>query len=204
MKTADFLPPKAFLDHIERRRTPKRLFVLFIFCLVNLAAASAVQIEARSQERKAEIAETPDANAQQARVELQALFEAMTRAAIKLDPLTEHIKLPTSGEILAGLATAVGRSTEIEKIAWSLHVDSGKKGGPPKGRIEMVITAKVRGDEMLLALPERLGELTGYSEAKATRVELVKGRQDQIRLDVTLSNAFSVPKALAEKNKARR
>jgi hypothetical protein len=200
MKTVDFLPPKAFTDHLERRRTPRRLMILGVFCGLCLGAATAVEVEANSQETKALIAETPDDRAQQATVELKNLLAEIAQEALRLDPLTEHIQMPTLGEVLAGLANAVGRGTEIEKVNFSHEIKQDGRGGKVKCSVEMVVTCKVRGDENLLALPGRLQQLTGYAEAKASRVELVKNRNDLIRVDVTLTNPLNVPQALVNRN----
>jgi len=194
MRTADFLPVEAFEAHLERRRTPRRLGILGLFLVVCLVLGLAVSLEARHQKDVAELAEAPNAIETQAGQELESLYKDMNHYVARLDPLSDHLRMPAVGSILAALASAVGEYVQIEKIAWDQDIRRKGVTKVESAEIHLVITALVRGDDNLIQLPERLREYTGFSKAWiGENTELITDMSDTVRATIHLISPLLLP-----------
>jgi len=202
MKTADFLPPKLFAAHMDRRRTPRRIALVTMFSLLCAGVTFAVGWETRQQEESAALASRPDAAAIEAQQALDALFTEMTEYALRLDPLAEHLRMPTAGPILAGLADKVGRASDVEKIVWKHELAQARRSSVLAASLVMEVTATVRGDRSLLELPGLLQEFTGYSkeEAKTVKTEVMPDRRDTMRIQVRLVGNLELPSHMLKSN----
>ncbi len=196
MKTADFLPPRAFAGYLDRQRTPRRIFLLFVFATVLAAGSAALELEVRNQEALATEVSRPDPEAVAARQELDGLFQEMSAYARRLDPLTEHLRMPTVGRMLAGLGELLGDRGRIERITWKHEVVKDRRTGTREGRVVMEIAAVVRGDDLVLELPALLAEHTGYRKEppRTVRTELLPGRMDVMRVVVDLVGDLELPR----------
>ncbi len=194
MRTADFLPIEAYQAHLERRRTPRRLGILSLFLVICLGLGAAVNLEAQHQRDLAELAEAPNAAETQAGQELQAIYQEMSAYAKMLDPLSDHLRMPAIGGILAELASAVGEYVQIEKIEWEHSIRRKGITKIESAEIHLNITALVRGDRNLLELPERLRQYTGFSQAWiGDNTELVTNMSDTVRAVIHLSAPLLLP-----------
>ena len=186
MKTADFLPATAFQAYLDRRKTPGRVLILAIFALVCSTLATVLELEVQTKEKAAAAAEAPDEIALKASNDLDRIFGEMTRFAVRLNPLTDHLGKPTIGRLIAGMPEAVGRYVKLEEIRWDyVHPADGKKKVDPK--LDMTVTAIVRGDEALLTTGDRLREFTGYTKASTGKSEPVPDRRDALRVEFNLN-----------------
>lgn len=194
MRTADFMPVEAYEAHLERRRTPKRLAILSVFAVVCLVAGGAVALEANHQQSIAEGSEAPNAIETQAGIELRSLYKEMNNYVSRLDPLADHLRMPTIGGVLAELSSAVGEYVQIEKIEWEQDI---KRKGLKKiesAEIHLTITALVRGDTNLIDLPDRLVEYTGFEDAYiGGDTELVLNMNDTVRATIHLRGPLLLP-----------
>ncbi len=168
VKTADFLPAQAFRAHLDRRKNPKRMAVLFLYTILCGAGTAAVAIETKSQESMAQVMESPRPEAIKAKKELQVLLKKISRKAVELDPLTVHLSLPTVSWILAGLANAAGKNAGIEKIKWSFSDDAMGRDGKPHPGVTLKIRGMVRGNEALVNLEKNLLDFTCFQDAHTT------------------------------------
>lgn len=194
MKTADFLPVEAFESHLERRRTPRRLGILGIFLVVCLVLGGVVTLEAQHQRELAELAEAPNAIETQAGQELEAIYKEMTQYVDRLDPLSDHLRMPAIGAILAELASAVGEYVQIEKIEWEHSVQRKGITKIESAEIHLTITALVRGDRNLIDLPERLREHTSFTVAEIGEgTQLVREMSDTVRTTIHLASPLLLP-----------
>lgn len=194
MKTADFLPVEAFESHLERRRTPRRLGILGIFLVVCLVLGGVVTLEAQHQQDVAEMAEAPNATETQAGQELQGIYKEMNSYVDRLDPLSDHLRMPAVGSILAELAGAVGVYVQIEKIEWEQDVRRKGITKIESAEIRMSITALVRGDQNLIELPAKLKEYTRFTEAWiGENTELVTDMSDTVRATIHLAAPLLLP-----------
>ncbi|MFQ5748260.1 MAG: hypothetical protein ACE5H3_02250 [Planctomycetota bacterium] len=171
MKTADFLPPQAFRSHLDRRKNPRRMAILFLYTLLCGAGTAAVVIETQSQENMAQVMESPRPEAIKAKKELGDLLQEISRKAVELDPLTVHLSLPTVSWILAGLANAAGKDAGIEKIKWSFSDEVAGENGKPQPGVVLEVRGMVRGNDALVNLERNLLEFTGCLHAH-TKAEL--------------------------------
>lgn len=194
MKTADFLPVTSFEAHLERRRTPRRLGILGIFLVVCLVLGGVVTLEAQHQLEVAEMAEAPNAVETQAGQELEAIYKEMTQYVDRLDPLSDHLRMPAIGAILAELASAVGEYVQIEKIEWEHSVQRKGITKIDSAEIHLTITALVRGDRNLIDLPERLREHTSFTRAEIGEgTQLVREMSDTVRTTIHLASPLLLP-----------
>lgn len=194
MRTADFLPVEAFESHLERRRTPRRLGILGGFLVICLVLGLVVSLEAQHQREVAETAEAPNAIETQAGQELESLYKDMNSYVARLDPLSDHLRMPAMGAILAELASAVGEFVQIEKIEWSQNVHKKGITKVESAEIQLVITALVRGDDNLIGLPSRLQEYTNFTDAWiGENTELVTDMSDTVRATIHLSAPLLLP-----------
>ncbi len=191
MKTADFLPAKAFSDHLERRSTPSRLALLSIWALLTLAATFGIEWEVNGQELEAQLALTPDAEAQQARAEMERVFAAMNPYAEQLDALATHLSLPQAAFLLQSLPSYLGADATLEEVDW--HHAVQRRGLTILSReLVLEVTAVVRGEQSLLDLPKYLQEATGFQSVKTTRTEVLADLEDHVRVQWELRR--SLPK----------
>lgn len=194
MRTVDFLPVETYEEHLERRRTPRRLAILGIFLVACLLGGAGLAIEAEYQKGEAEKAEAPNEHETQAGNELRDLYKQMNGYADRLDPLADHLRMPAAGALLAGLASTVGEYVQIERIEWDHDV---KRKGLKKiesAEILLTISALVRGDQNLLELPARLVEHTGFTEAWIGEdTELVLDMKDTVRASIHLRGPLLLP-----------
>ncbi|MDA1113486.1 MAG: hypothetical protein O3A95_04205 [Planctomycetota bacterium] len=194
MKTADFLPVEAFEAHLERRRTPRRLGILSGFLVGCLVLGLVVSLEAQHQREVAETAEAPNAVETQAGQELESLYKDMSSYVSRLDPLSDHLRMPAVGSILAELASAVGEFVQIEKIEWAQDIRRKGITKVESAEIHLVITALVRGDDNLIGLPNRLQEYTSFTNAWiGENTELVTEMSDTVRATIHLSAPLLLP-----------
>jgi hypothetical protein len=194
MRTADFLPLEAYENHLERRRTPKRLAILGAFAVLCLVGGGAVALEADHQSGLAEKAEAPNQLETTAGEELRGLYKEMNQYVSRLDPLADHLRMPALGGLLAELAGAAGEFVQIEKIEWAHDV---KRKGVIKidsAEIHLAITALVRGDQNLVDLPARLVDYTGFTEAYiGGNTELILNMNDTVRATIFISGPLLLP-----------
>jgi len=194
MRTADFLPLEAYENHLERRRTPKRLAILGAFAVVCLVGGGAIALEADHQSGLAAKAEAPNELETTAGMDLRVLYQDMNFYVSRLDPLADHLRMPALGGLLAELAGAVGEFVQIEKIEWAHDV---KRKGLKKidsAEIHLAITALVRGDQNLVDLPEHLVEYTGFTEAYiGGNTELILNMNDTVRATIFISAPLLLP-----------
>jgi hypothetical protein len=194
MKTADFMPNVAFEQHLERRRTPRRVAVLMVFMAICLAGAFTISAEAKQQRRVAELAEAPNAEEIRAGQELDLLYAEMNEYSSQLDSLSDHLRMPTAGSILAELASAVGEYVLIEKIEFKHDLRRQGLSKIKSAEVHLDITALVRGDENLINLPERLREFTSFKFATIDEnTELVEDMNDTVRATIHLRGELLMP-----------
>lgn len=187
MKTADFLPATAFLDHLDRRRTRPRVLILAAAVLGCGVMAGAFALEAGRVETQAVEAERPDTAALQAGQELSRIYAEMNDYAIHLDPLSEHLSRPTVGWILKDIAHEVGAGVQIEEIGWRYQAGTpGAKDGLDRGRVGLDLVTTVRGRSNLLELDGRLQTFTRFAAVEPGRQEVVRGSEDEIRFELRL------------------
>ncbi|MFK5956212.1 MAG: hypothetical protein QM477_07190 [Planctomycetota bacterium] len=194
MRTADFLPVEAFQAHLERRRTPRRLGILSLVLVICLVLGLGVSLEAQHQQAAAELAEAPNAIETQAGQELESLYKEMNQYVARLDPLSDHLRMPAVGSILAELASAVGEYVQIERIEWAHDIRRKGINKVESAEIHLVITALVRGDDNLIQLPARLREYTGFDRAWiGENTELITDMSDTVRATIHLSSPLLLP-----------
>ncbi len=187
MRTVDFLPAEAFANHLERRRTPRRLLVVAVFTLICTGATVGLGAAVRGRELAAAEALRPDPSAIAAKGDLQRIFGEMNLYARRLDLLTHHLRKPTVGDFLAGLADAAGPRTTIEKVSWRALMDrKGRGGAPLPDQLTLTVTGVVHGDQALLGIPEALKELSGFDRASFGRTEVVPDSVDATRVEILL------------------
>jgi len=194
MRTADFLPVESFESHLERRRTPRRLSILGIFLVVCAVLGGVVTLEAQHQQEVAEIAEAPNATETQAGQELQDIYREMNAYVDRLDPLSDHLRMPAVGAILAELASAVGEYVQIEKIEWEHDIRRKGITKIESAEIRLSITALVRGDQNLIELPNKLKDYTSFTDAWiGENTELVTDMSDTVRAEIHLAAPLLLP-----------
>ena len=192
MRTADFLPDSAFANHLDRRRTPKRLILLGGAVMLSLLVSGAFAVEAMRIEKQATAAEQPDDAARAARAELSQLYAEMNQYAVQLDPLSEHLKRPTVGWILKDIASKVGDDVQIEEISWDFRFGiPGAKDGLDRDQAELTVVTTVRGKGALLELDDRLQNFVGYERVIPGRQEVVRDRGDEIRFELSLEDTLA-------------
>ncbi|MBC8328993.1 MAG: hypothetical protein ISR76_01275 [Planctomycetes bacterium] len=197
MKTADFLPDSAFLGHLDRRRTPLRLVILGGVALLCLLVSGAFAVEALRVEGHATQAEQPDDAALAARADLEQIYAEMNQYARQIDPLSEHLKRPTVGWILKDIATRVGDGVQIEEVSWDFRFGvPGARDGADRDEVALTLVARVRGKNALLELDDRLQEFTGFERVVPRRQEIVRGREDEIRFELSLEDTLAPRRAL--------
>ncbi|KAA3604889.1 MAG: hypothetical protein DWQ01_19985 [Planctomycetota bacterium] len=201
MKTADFLSAKSFSACVDRRRTPRRLAIVFAFGLLCISASAAARYEANRQGAKAKLATMPDEAVRSAQTQLQGIYGEMTQAADRLDPLAEHLRLPTLGWILAGLHQAAGKRAELEQIQWRHQIQKDRLKGVTKYELIMEVNSIVFGDELVDTLKQKLQEFTQFADAERIGAEVVRDRRDAMRLHVVLVDPLELPKAYRQKGK---
>jgi len=192
MRTADFLFEQALAMHMERRRTPRRAFILCCFAVLCLALSQGVAWSSQDLQSSALEAEQPDEDALVAGARLNNVYREMSAYANRLDPLCQHLAAPTSGWLLAGIAAAAGKDVIIEKVAWEYDGEHMNKFAQPEPRLILTVTAVIHGDDALLALPKKLREFTGYARARTGKVEVVSGQVDALRVELELDGANSL------------
>tara|TARA_B100001750_G_scaffold235247_1_gene237531 strand:- start:178 stop:624 length:447 start_codon:yes stop_codon:yes gene_type:complete len=131
-----------------------------------------------------------DPDALRAQKELALIQTEINRYAENLDPLTEHLSLPTTGYLLQCLETAAGEGADLEKVNW------GHKAalyGEPNDLLILNISITVRGDKALLDLPEKMREVTGMQTAAVRRTEVVPENPDAMRAEVRLTSNLNIP-----------
>lgn len=197
MRTADFLPPKAFRSHMERRRTPRRVAILAVFGLFGLSGAISVEVEARVQEERLEMARMPDSLAKQAQEDLERICGEMTRYSSCLDPLTDHLRLPTIGWILAGLAAEAGPGVKLEKIVFEHEALPKRQPGSPDRIVTLEVTSTLDGDDTVLQLPDRLRQFTGFDSVETVSSEVIRDRPDALRVVIRLTAPLGLAPAQA-------
>lgn len=194
MRTADFLPTQAYESYLERQRTPKRLAILGVFAVICLVAGGAIALESNHQRSIAEEAEAPNSVETLAGIELRALYKEMNNYVSRLDPLADHLRMPTMGGLLAELSSAVGEYVQIEKIEWEQDVNRKGLGKIDSAEIQVTIKALVRGDTNLIDLPDRLLEYTGFEDAYiGDNTELVLDMKDTVRATIHLRGPLLLP-----------
>jgi hypothetical protein len=181
MKTADFFSAESFAGHLERRRTPSRLALLSIWSLLILAATFGLEWEVNGQELEAQRALTPNAEAQQARAEMDSVFADMNPYVKQLDALAVHLSMPQAAALLQALPSYLGPDATLEEVDWHHAVE--RRGLTVLNReLVLEITAIVRGEQALLSLPKTLQEATGFASVKITRTEVLAELEDYVRV----------------------
>ena len=174
LKTADFLPEEAFLDHLDRRRTPMRIAWVGIFATLCLGVAQLLSWQSQIFEQQALDSLQPDEEVLVARGEMSRVFVEMSTIAPYLDPLVSHIERPTAAWLFAGLSAAVGPTASFETLRWSVDSKTG---------VQLESTALVQDDEALLGLPGRLQKFTGWPRART----LVPETAEMLRVQIEAS-----------------
>ncbi|MCX8228429.1 MAG: hypothetical protein OTJ44_00570 [Planctomycetota bacterium] len=192
MKTADFLPPEAFAEHLDRRRTPKRLAWLCTWALLGLSATFALEWEVQAQVSQARQAQAPDAPVQQARAEMDRVYGAMNAYAVSMDPLTDHLSLPQVGALLTALPQLLGQEAELEDVLWK-HEVVRRGRNVQSAQLLLRITAEVRGETALISLPEQLRVDTGFTSVKMIRTEVLPEKRDSVRLELEFRAPLELP-----------
>lgn len=190
MKTADFLGTQPFLNHLQRRRTPRRLLSLCLYSALCLGGTGAFEYMVRVEEKRAEAGQKPMPESAEAQAQLQGLFAEMNRFAEALDPLTAHIELPTCTSILSGLESALGDQVELERVAWekTKAAEKGAKGKKKKDAPELLVLnvqAIAANEETATSLDAVLSAYTGMN-AHIENHEPVPERWPQVRLRIRL------------------
>jgi hypothetical protein len=194
MKTADFMPNVAFDQHLERRRTTRRIAVLMVFMAACLMGAFTVAAEAKQQRRVAELAEAPNSEEIRAGQDLKMLYAEMNEYSARLDSLSDHLRMPTMGSILAELASAVGEYVLIEKIEFKHDLRKQGLRKIKSAEVNLNITARVRGDENLINLPQRLRDFTSFKHASINEnTELIEDMNDTVRATIHLRGELLLP-----------
>ncbi|MBC8370919.1 MAG: hypothetical protein H8E25_13055 [Planctomycetes bacterium] len=194
MNTADFMPNTAFEQHLERRRTTRRIAFLMLFMAACLAGAFSVTAEAKQQRRVAELAEAPSSEEIRAGQELEVLYSEMNQYSSRLDSLSDHLRMPTMGSILAELAGAVGEYVLIEKIEFKHNLRRIGSTKIKSAEVHLDITVLVRGDENLINLPQRLQQFTSFKYATiAENTELIDDMNDTVRAKIHLRGELLMP-----------
>ncbi len=192
MRTADFLSPESFSGHLERRATPRRWAALCLLSLACLGTAWAAEWKADRQENLALGTAQADPEALRARGELARIQAEMEDYAEILDPLVEHLSLPTAGSLLPILEEAAGQGARLEKVAWEHEV---ARYGATRDLLVLDVTVIVRGDRALLDLPQRLRAATGMEEASVRRTEVLPENSDAMRAEVRLTRQVAIPES---------
>lgn len=192
MKTADFLPPEAFAEHLDRRRTPKRLAWLCTLALLGLAATFALEWEVQAQVSQAQHAQAPDAPVQQARAEMDQIYGAMNAHAVSMDPLADHLALPQVGALLTALPQLLGQVAQLEEVLWK-HEIIRRGRNVQSAQLLLRVTAEVRGETALLSLPEQLRTETGFTSVKTMRTEVLPEKSDAVRLELEFRAPLELP-----------
>lgn len=193
MKTADFLGTQPFLNHLQRRRTPRRLLMLCLFSAFCLGGSVAFEVSVSVEEKRAEAGQRPLPESSQAQVELGKIYAEMNAFALALDPLAEHLALPTSSGMLAGLDDALGSDVEVERVSWSREIKADKKGKRKKGGPEMLVLeveAIAKNEETATSLDAMLSAYAGMS-AQIDDHEPVADRWPAVRMTVRLEADLS-------------
>jgi hypothetical protein len=190
MKTADFLGTQPFLNHLQRRRTPRRLLMLCLFSALCLGGSVAFEVSVHVEEKRAEAGQRPMPEAAQAQVELGEIYGEMNTFSQALDPLAEHLARPTAAGMLAGLDQALGPEVEVERVAWSRKVKADKKGktkanGPEILVLEVEVIAT--NEETATSLDAVLAAYTGM-KAQIQGHKPVKDRWPAVRMTVRLES----------------
>ncbi|MAW61043.1 MAG: hypothetical protein CMJ94_09420 [Planctomycetes bacterium] len=168
MKTADFLGTQPFTNHLQRRRTPRRLLTLCLYSALCLGGTFGFEMSVRVEEKRAEAGQKPMPEAAQAQVELENLFHEMNAFALALDPLSQHLDQPTCSGVLAGLEEALGADVSVERTSWKRAVkDDGKKRKKKKTKGEEILVLTVeaiaKNEETATSLAEVLEAYTGMA-----------------------------------------
>lgn len=190
MKTADFLGTQPFLNHLQRRRTPRRLLMLCMFSAICLGGSVAFEVTVHVEEKRAEAGQRPMPEASQAQTELGEIYGEMDAFSQALDPLAEHLARPTAAGTLAGMDDALGPEVEVERVAWSREVKADKKGkkktkGPEI--LVLVVEAIATNEETATSLDAVLAAYTGMS-AQIQDHEPVADRWPAVRMTVRLES----------------
>jgi|SaaInl7_135m_RNA_FD_contig_111_96028_length_3722_multi_4_in_0_out_0_3 hypothetical protein len=187
MKTADFLGETSFKTHLERRRTPRRILTLCLYCAFLLAGTFGFHWEVTSQELEADRSNAPNPAASQAEAELLRIYDEMNQFAARLDPLTEHLGKPTCAHMISGLEGALGPSVEIERVLWKSELEVTKDMGKSVERtiLTFTIEAVALDEKTATILDEVLAAYTGY-EATIQSSEAVEDRWPATRLQIKL------------------
>ncbi|MFT7517317.1 MAG: hypothetical protein ACI84O_001107 [Myxococcota bacterium] len=194
MRTADFMPDEAFAQHLERRRTPRRVAVLAMFLAMCLAGSFTITAEANEELQIAELAEAPNHGEVLAGQGLKTLYIEMDGYSSRLDSLSDHLRMPTMGPILAELASAVGEYVLIEKIEFTHDLKRQGISKIKSAEAHLDITALVRGDDNLINLPERLREFTEFKYAAIDDdTELIEDMHDTVRTTINLRAELLMP-----------
>lgn len=190
MKTADFLGTQPFINHLQRRRTPRRLLTLCLYSAFCLGGTAAFEYSVRVEEKRAEAGQRPMPESAEAQVELQHLYAEMNRFASALDPLTGHLEQPACTSMLAGLEDALGDEVEIERISWERTVLADKKSRGKKKKngpeiLVLEVEAIAINEETATTLDAVLAAYTGMN-AQIQDHEPVPERWPAVRLLVRL------------------
>ena len=192
MRTADFLSPESFSGHLERQATPHRWASLCLLSLACLGTAWAAEWKADRQENLALGTTQADPEAIRARGELARIQAEMEKYAEALDPLAEHLSLPTVGPLLPILEEAAGHGARLEKVAWEHEV---ARYGDTHDLLVLDVTVIVHGDRALLNLPQRLRTATGMEEASVRRTEVLPENTDAMRAEVRMTLQVEIPES---------
>lgn len=190
MKTADFLGTQPFLNHLQRRRTPRRLLMLCLFSALCLGGSFAFEVSVHVEEKRAVAGQRPMPEASQAQVELDGIYSEMNTFSQALDPLAEHLARPTAAGMLAGLDAALGPEVEVERVSWSREIKADKKGKKKTKGPEVLVLeveAIATNEETATSLDAVLAAYTGM-KAQIQDHEPVADRWPAVRMTVRLES----------------
>jgi hypothetical protein len=201
MKTADFLGTQPFLNHLQRRRMPRRVLMLCLFCAICLGGSVAFEVSVHVEEKRAEAGQRPMPEAAQAQAELGEIYGEMNAFSQALDPLAEHLARPTAAGTLAGMDEALGPEVEVERVAWSREIKADKKGKKKANGPEilvLIVEAIATNEETATSLDAILSAYTGM-KAQIQDHEPVADRWPAVRMTVRLeSEIHSLPEVEAK------
>lgn len=186
MQTADFLPPQAFREHLDRRRTPRRVAIVCALALLLTPAGVVVERDTRQVEMEAMMARIPDKPLADARTELDGLIFSVSDLRERMNPLVAHLSRERSAGILAGIGRASGDTVRFDSIQWSYETERNERGEETGTWLILSLAGSLRGEQALLDIRDRLRLETGIEDVELSGTRIDPADRTLIRFDVVL------------------